>query len=47
MRCAPTSRHSAPVRNMLHPTMGMKKMLVLDTNLKLRLRWNRLKMSCR
>ena len=24
----------APVRNMLQPTMGMKKLLVFDTNLK-------------
>ena len=35
-----------PVRNMLHPMMGMRKLLVLETNLNERLRWNRVKMSC-
>lgn len=36
----------SPVKNMLQPTMGMKKLDVLDTNLKGRSRWNRVKMSC-
>jgi hypothetical protein len=35
-----------PVRNMLHPMMGMKNMDVLDTNLKGRFKWNSVKMSC-
>lgn len=35
-----------PVRNMLHPMIGMRKLLVLETNLNERFRWNRVKMSC-
>lgn len=35
-----------PVKNMLHPIMGIRKLLVLETNLNERLRWNRVKMSC-
>ena len=36
----------SPVKNMLQPTIGMKKLDVLETNLKGRSRWNRVKMSC-
>jgi len=32
--------------NMLHPMMGMKKMLVLEMNLKGRFKWKSVKMSC-
>ena len=35
-----------PVRNMLQPTMGKKKILVLEMNLKALFRWNKLYMSC-
>ena len=35
-----------PVRNMLQPTMGMKKLEVFDTNLKGRSKWKSVKMSC-
>ena len=39
------SARFTPVRNMLQPTIGMKKMLVLEINLKGRLMWKREKMS--
>ena len=34
------------MRNMLQPTMGMKKLEVFDTNLKGRSKWKSVKMSC-
>ena len=45
MNAGMSSTHNLPVKNMLHPMMGMRKLLVLETNLKERLRWNRVKMS--
>ena len=45
MNAGMSSTHNSPVKNMLHPMMGMRKLLVLETNLKERLRWNRVKMS--
>lgn len=38
--------NALPVKNILHPMMGMRKLLVLETNLKERFRWNSVKMSC-
>ena len=40
------ANQNLPVKNILHPMMGMRKLLVLETNLNERLRWNRVKMSC-
>jgi hypothetical protein len=34
-------RARAPVRNMLQPMMGIRKLLVLEMNLKSRFKWNR------
>lgn len=36
-----TPTHSPPVRNMLQPMMGMRKLEVLEMNLKSRCRWKR------